>query len=284
MRTAVITVAHGRHVHLRRQLSGLQRSSSAPDVHVVVALADPEIHDVVRSTGANADVVDCAAGRHLPLAEARNRGAGAALETGAELLIFLDVDCIPSTALIARYQTTAASTQHRDALLCGPVTYLPPAGPAGYDLSTLDDRVDPHPARPSPPGDTVVPTSDYALFWSLSFALTATTWRRIGGFCEEYVGYGGEDTDFGCRAAAQGVAMRWVGGAHAFHQHHEVSSPPVGHLEDIVRNSLIFHRRWGRWPMVGWLSAFESQGLIRRDPDGTPHVLSASDGSRQALR
>ena len=26
--------------------------------------------------------------------------------------------------------------------------------------------------------------------------MTATTWRRIGGFCEDYVGYGGEDTDF----------------------------------------------------------------------------------------
>lgn len=273
MRTALVTVVHGRHDHLRRQIQGLQRSSVPPDDHVVVALGDPEIRDVVRSTHSAARMLDFPCGSRLPLAGARNRGAQAALDGGAELLVFLDVDCIPSTHLLHRYRTVAAEVDHRDALLCGPVTYLPPAGRAGYDLSALDDCIDPHPARPSPPGNSVVPTTDYSLFWSLSFALTAATWHRIGGFCEEYEGYGGEDTDFGCTAAARGVPMRWVGGAHAFHQHHAVSDPPVQHIEDIVSNSLVFHRRWGQWPMGGWLKAFESHGLIERDEDGTPRLL-----------
>jgi hypothetical protein len=39
--------------------------------------------------------------------------------------------------------------------------------------------------------------------------------------------------------------MRWIGGAHAFHQFHPVSDPPVQHLYDIVRNAEIFHQRWG---------------------------------------
>ena len=38
---------------------------------------------------------------------------------------------------------------------------------------------------------------DLRLFWSLSFALDAGDWDALGGFCEDYVGYGGEDTDFG---------------------------------------------------------------------------------------
>ena len=274
MRAAVVTVVHGRHDHLRRQIRGLQRGSTPPDVHVVIALGDPDIDDVVRSAASAAVVLDVPCGPRLPLAAARNRGAETALDGGAELLVFLDVDCIPSTGLLQHYRRAAGEAAHRDALLCGPVTYLPPARRSGYDLSTLDEFIDPHPARPSPPDGTTVPTSDYSLFWSLSFALTATTWHAIGGFCEEYEGYGGEDTDFGRLAAARSVPMRWVGGAHAFHQHHDVSDPPVQHLDDIVRNSIVFHRRWGQWPMEGWLTAFESNGMIERDDDGTPRPVA----------
>jgi hypothetical protein len=36
----------------------------------------------------------------------------------------------------------------------------------------------------------------------------------------------------------------------------------VEHLYQIVADARIFHRRWGRWPMPGWLDAFERDGLI----------------------
>jgi hypothetical protein len=36
----------------------------------------------------------------------------------------------------------------------------------------------------------------------------------------------------------------------------------VQHLHDIIRNAAIFHRRWGWWPMTGWLREFERRGLI----------------------
>ena len=137
----------------------------------------------------------------------------------------------------------------------------------------VDLLADPHPARPAPRDDEIVVSTTYELFWSLSFALTTSTWRRIGGFCTLYRGYGGEDTDFAQTAAALGVTMRWVGGANAFHQFHPVSDPPTEHLEDIVRNAAIFHRRWGWWPMTGWLQAFEERGLITRDDAGRPQLL-----------
>lgn len=278
MRTAVITTVHGRHHHLRRQLAGLATGIRRPDLHVVVALADPAVAEVVGST---ARVVHCDGDpAALPLAQARNAGAAAALADGAQLLVFLDVDCIPGPDLLARYVATAQLADHHEALLCGPVTYLPPAGPGGYDLAAL--TVNPHPARPAPPDGEVTVSDEYQLFWSLSFAVTAATWHRIGGFCLRYRGYGGEDTDFAQCAAAAGVGMRWVGGAHAFHQHHPVSNPPVQHLEDILRNAHVFHQRWGWWPMVGWLDAFEARGLIRRDPDGTPVSLSAPASARSS--
>jgi GT2 family glycosyltransferase len=271
VKTAVITTVHGRHEHLRRQLRGLQRSARAADVHVIVALGDPQIRKVVAAAGSGAVVVDCAArGGRLPMARGRNVGAAAAIEFGAEVMIFLDVDCIPGSTLIGRYHDAAADPVHAGSLLCGPVTYLPPPGPHGYPLDQLSRRVDPHPARPAPWDTEVVASTDYHLFWSLSFAVRPATFNRIGGFCERYRGYGGEDTDFAQCAAAAGVTMRWVGGADAFHQYHRVSDPPTEHLDDICDNAAVFHARWGWWPMQGWLRDFEKLGLISRGADGAP--------------
>ena len=273
MRTAVITTAHGRHEHLRRQTSGLLGGTHQADLRVIVAVDDAGVAAIGADAGAH--VVTCAPGTDgLPIGAARNAGARAALDRDADLLVFLDVDCIPGVHLINRYTAAAAVPEHHDALLCGPVTYLPPPGPLGYP-AVLEPLADPHPARPAPPDGAVVDGSDYTLFWSLSFAVSAATWQRIGGFHPEYRGYGAEDTDFAQTAWAAGVPLRWVGGADAFHQHHPVSDPPVEHLDDILRNAAIFHRRWGWWPMPGWLTAFEELGLIERASDGQPRRRGA---------
>lgn len=251
MTTAVVTIAAGRHDHLRAQEAGLRSGTAQPDVRVIVAMGDPDV------PGATVVVpVDGA----LPLARARNVGARLALDAGAEVLVFLDVDCIPAPNLVASY------TEHvRDGVvLCGPVTYLP----RGADPGRLQELVNPHAARPNPPAGQVERGENWDLFWSLSFAVTATTWTELGGFCEDYAGYGGEDTDFGWTARERGAHLHWLGGAHAFHQWHPVSSPPVERLDDIVVNARVFHRRWGRWPMTGWLTAFAERGLVEWDPDG----------------
>ncbi|HEY0688781.1 MAG TPA: galactosyltransferase-related protein [Kribbella sp.] len=280
MRTAVITTVHGRGDHLRRQIAGLQLSNRPTDMHIVVALGDPTVQDVVASAASSAIVIDCRnANDELPVAQGRNVGAAAALHCGAELLVFLDVDCIPAAALIGRYHHAATHQEHAQALLCGPVTYLPPPAPGGYALNQLTSQINPHPGRPAPAGTHIVTSTDYTLFWSLSFAVSAATWKQIGGFCELYRGYGGEDTDFAQSAAAAGVTMRWVGGADAFHQYHPVSDPPVEHIDDILRNTTLFHQRWGWWPMQGWLREFENRGLIQRGADGQPHRLSAGTPS-----
>lgn len=263
---AVVTLVHGRHVHLGRQREGLLRATRRPDLHVVVRMDDdvevPSTQELPTTT------VDVPMSEHgLPLARARNAGAEAALAEGASTLVFLDVDCIPGRELLARYR--AAARAEPEALLCGPVAYLPPAGEDGYDLAALEVHARPHEARPDPvPGTLERDDAGHALFWSLSFAVTPGTWSRLGGFDESYEGYGGEDTDFAQRARDAGVPVVWVGGAHAFHQHHRVSDPPVEHLDDVVRNATLFHERWGWWPMAGWLEAFEEAGLVERS-DGT---------------
>ncbi|CAN5468392.1 hypothetical protein BH10ACT10_BH10ACT10_28630 [soil metagenome] len=154
------------------------------------------------------------------------------------------------------------------------MSYLGPPVAGGYRAADLA-AARPHPARPAPSPGELVRSEDLRLFWSLSFALDATTWAAVDGFDEGYSGYGGEDTDFGQRAAAAGAPMWWVGDAPAWHQWHPVSDPPVEHLTDIVRNANRFHRQWGWFPMEDWLTAFADRGLARLDADDhTWHVAA----------
>lgn len=286
-RVALITIAHGRHDHWMRQRAALARSLEQPDEHILVAMDDSAIAEM-RTAGPPPRILhlDRIDGR-LPLARARNEGAAAAMQHGADVLIFLDVDCLPDPELIEAYRRAAKESPTREYLISGPVTYLPPPPREGYDLTSLAELDDPHPARPAPARGEVILDGSPDLFWSLSFALRAQTWIRIGGFDEAYAGYGGEDTDFGWRARARGVSLAWDGGARAYHQHHPVDDPPVRHLDDILRNSRIFHERWGVWPMGGWLGEFEEMGLIARVTDGRGYIraadlVNASPGSPPA--
>jgi GT2 family glycosyltransferase len=267
MRVAVITPVAGRHQHLRLQRRGLLRSTLPVDSHVVVCMGD---RGAAEAAAVQAElptsVVDVEIpGAQLPLARARNAGANRAIESGAQLLVFLDVDCIPAPGMVQRYVDCAAEDRS-PRLLCGPVAYLPPPPPGGYDLDRLDELAAPHPARPCPHDDETLRDGDPRLFWSLSFAVRPAVWMQIGGFCEEYRGYGGEDTDFGQLAAASGVRLDWTGGAHAYHQFHPSADPPVEHVDDILTNAHVFFRRWGWWPMAGWLRGFERLGLAHLHP------------------
>lgn len=278
MRTAVITLVAGRHAHLALQRRGLLAGSFRPHAHIVVTMNDPSARDVLEPGTPDPDVVAlrCPPGP-LPLARARNIGAQRALSAGADLLIFLDVDCVPGARLVLRYRQLAAS-EETPTVLCGPVSYLPPPPAAGYQLAALPGLGRPHPARPVPPEAGVQRGGDHTLFWSLSFAVRTQLWSELGGFCEQYRGYGGEDTDFGQLAASRQVPLTWVGGAWAYHQHHTSPDPPVQHLHDIIRNAAIFHRRWGWWPMTGWLREFERRGLIVFD-DRTQTWQAVSTGA-----
>lgn len=282
----VVTIVHGRHDHLRGQRWGLERQERLPDEHVVVAMGDPVIRDVLEGTpGPPVHLVDVPLreGR-LPLAAARNAGVAAAAARGAGVVVLLDVDCIPGPRLVGSYAAALESRRSatRPAVACGVVRYLDAATTALPDEQrtwrALEQGSAPHAARPAPPPGTVRVGHDPLLFWSLSFAVTPTAWERVGGFDEGYLGYGGEDTDFGQRVAAADGTFLWLGGATAYHQHHGGSGLPVQHVRDIVENGARFAARWGWWPMRGWLDAFEDLGLVAADGDGGFVLTRAAHG------
>ena len=201
----------------------------------------------------------------LPLAAARNLGVRTAIDAGADVVVLLDVDCLAGAGLVASYaDVVTARPEH---IWSGPVTYLPPRRPAATPRTrptsrtgttrTRRDRA----LRPASCWSPTTPTSS----GRCPSACTRARGSASAASARTTSATAGEDTDLGRTAIARGIGLGWVGGARAYHQHHPVSSPPVEHLDDILRNGRLFHERWGEWPMTGWLEEFERRGLVRRE-------------------
>ena len=213
MKISVCTLAHGREDHLCNLVRGLNRSHRPPCELVVAVMQDQRYE--LPETGFPVRQVMLGSG-DICLAEARNT---AAEHANGELLVFLDVDCIPAPSLIEDY---AAAAEANDGVLMGEVGYLPKGATAsGIDYEAFERLAVKHADRAGPPRDMVGRCGDYRCFWSLNFALSARTFQEVGGFDPRYVGYGGEDTDFGRTVAAQGLPLWWVRGAKAYHQYHK---------------------------------------------------------------
>ena len=196
-------------------------------------------------------------GEELPLAKARNRVARIAL---AEVLVFLDVDCIPGPDVTEVYGRLARPGQ---GLLMGEVMYLPSgANRDGWSFAAFDRVAERHSDRAGPPTDPISRCNDYRCFWSLNFAMHRLDWDRSGGFDERYTGYGGEDTDFGQTLDQAGIRISWVQGAKVYHQYHPHCMPPIHHIPAILRNTEIFAQKWGHRTMEHWLHGFHMMGLI----------------------
>lgn len=253
MSLSVLTIVRNRTDHLINLLEGVRRSAVQPDEVIIVDMSDEPVSLPGLQSSVRIERLETAG---LPLAQARNRAAACA--TG-ERLVFLDVDCIPMRECLGRL---SAAIEETDGLVCAEVRYLGPGdAAAGWDEAALMAKGVPHPVRPFP-RDGLEPVSNPGLFWSLAFAIRRSTFAAIGGFDERFTGYGAEDTDFGFAAREAGCPLYFLGGALACHQYHETFDPPLQHLDDIVANANRFHRKWGIWPMSGWLEQFKQLGLI----------------------
>lgn len=264
---SLITIAHGRRPQLRALLTAAAAMRPRPFEVVVVDLGGEPIEV---PPGIPVNIVAHPADKDaLPLAAARNAGARAARGT---MLLFLDADCIPGRDLGGEMR---AALSRRGGLVMANVRYLPDDfEDDGTEVARLTA------SRPHPAQDGLADGVPPELFWSTAFGVRRRVFTALGGFCEDYVGYGGEDTDLGFAAASHGVPISRWRTALAYHQWHPSPDPPLQHVASIVRNARLFHERWGQWPMTGWLDAFAELGLVAWQPDDD--VLELAD--RVAVR
>lgn len=274
---SALTIARGRADHLKNLIRGLA-AQTQPPVDLVIGVMQPEPYaDLPKAPFPIRQIL--VPGDDLPLARARNRVAAEGL---GEVLAFIDVDCIPAPSLIADY---AAACSPGAGLMMGEVQYLAKgATDAGLDFDRFARIGVTHSDRAGPPATPTERCTDYRCFWSLNFAMHAEDFARSGGFDERYVGYGGEDTDFGRTLDAQMIPISWMQGARVYHQHHPHFMPPVHHLESVVRNAELFAQKWGHRTMEHWLYCFGLMGLIENTPAGLRILREPSEDHRALCR
>ncbi|WP_267388544.1 galactosyltransferase-related protein [Sphingomonas sp. GC_Shp_3] len=272
---SVVTLAGGRPDHLYNLVLGLGRQTQRP-VELIVAVLQDEPYVLPEAPFPVLQMMMAAP--ELALAAARNTAARA---TTGDAIVFLDMDCIPTPTLVADY---ARRLDEFDGLLMGEVMYLPGNATQGdWSYDAFAEVAVRHSDRQGPPADGIQLCTDYRCFWSLNFAMRRATFLASGGFDERYVGYGGEDTDYGKTIDQAGIPIGWIKGGLAYHQYHPHHMPPVHHLDSVVRNAELFETKWGYRTMGHWLHAFELMGLIDQAPGRPIRILRRPDADDLAL-
>jgi glycosyltransferase involved in cell wall biosynthesis len=132
-----------------------------------------------------------------------NAGPSAARNAAArlaryEVIIFLDDDHIPAQGLVRAH----LDEQERagDVLVQGCYPLAPGYDRLGAALAYELARTRTVPARDHQDGSS-------SMLWAGNFSVRTHTYRRVGGFDENFRGWGSEDTDFGLRLAALSIPL-----------------------------------------------------------------------------
>ena len=169
--------------------------------------------------------------RGIPLA--RNAAVRRALESGAELLAFVDDDEVPSESWVR--ELLLALTRHGADVVTGPVLPRFESEPPRWILAGR--FFDP----PEYPTGTPLDRA-----YSGNVLLRTEVFSRVGGLFDERLRVMGEDTDFFLRAAAAGCKIVWAEAAIV----DEWIPPDRTRLSWLVRRA---HRTgvvWGQIPLA----------------------------------
>ncbi|MFD2744500.1 MULTISPECIES: glycosyltransferase family 2 protein [Sphingobacterium] len=259
---SILTLVHQRESALMNMLNGIANGSILPCEVLIIFMNEKVIDNLAQQFPFPIRSMVLETKDGLNLGAARNL---AMQQSTGSYHVFLDVDCIPQHDFLESY--LAHFQANSNVLYTGRVRYLSEGFDQENNWTTRLAEI----SKPDPVREHLEQYS-YELFWSLNFGCTKEIFDKIGGFDIQYTGYGGEDTDFAFQARAHGVPLHTIP-ALAFHQYHASYQPPLNHLANICQNATRFFGKWHKWPMEGWLHAFEKLGYIRRS-DGGLEILS----------
>ena len=215
--TTVIVATYDQPGPLRLALAALGAQTD-PDFDVIVAddgtspASHPLVEQCAREFGLRARVI-WQADQGFRKARAQNQ---AALETDAELLVFLDGDCLPFRDLIAQYRRAARAGE----FCTGAVVFLDSAGTralaepevragAHERALTLRERLralDVHWRNAT----NFAGRLERPRIRGANFAVCAKLFRAVDGYDEIFGGYGKEDSDLRNRmrnSGARGISL-----------------------------------------------------------------------------
>ncbi len=222
-RIAVLTAVSGQHGHLLNHVDGLALSTWPPDMHVVVSIGDREL------TRGRIPITSDRWSTTVPRLPGRKRrsqflpsvdlAARQATQDGADVLVYLAVDCIPDPRLL---QLLAESVLEAPA--CTPSVSVPAVAPL------RESRVPgPYPvatglaALTTPPTSTgagpAPPLTDTVTALSAAFATTPATWEMVSSCLSAWCPHGGAPADLLDILAKESVELQDVPGGTAYRQH-----------------------------------------------------------------
>ena len=229
-RVAILTTAHEQHAELLHQVEAIALSTVAPDVHVLVAMADKTLgkgqlpltsdrwETIVRTARTDTR-------KAPPVGAARNLAAETAIEEGCDVLVFLDAHLLPGPRLLQVAVDRACSARYvAPVLWSGEVRRLSsPVGP-GQPVHGLEGRTDPDANPPLLPSDYEGVLTEPSAITPGVLVVTAKGFGATTGFPLGDTTLGDLDTAFARSVQEAGGTLVRFGGGPAYEQ----TPPPWG--------------------------------------------------------
>lgn len=287
-RVAVVTAGCRQHDDHLDQIGALARAAVTPDLHVVISMGDRDLtrgrvplrHDRWETIVSAMPPGPQRARRVL----ARDAGARAAVEAGAELLIFLDADALPSLHLVERYaEALARPAGEAPRVLCGGLVDPGPRPAAGYEWSLLDRLVADDLAATGLGAGEELPEPHVERFRAASFGLSAADLDRLGGMVGPDLAVGDHDLDLASRLREAGGSLAWLAGVAALRRPRSLADLTPEEIQTLVRAANRYEERWSTLVGVPVLMAAERAELLRRDVEGRWAAVAVRRGTRRAV-